>query len=366
MPSIISSELPKEATKALELFPEFQLSKFNDSGANGYVLIGRHIVLRKDVAIKIYFHDENDVDQEPTIISKINHENVLKVFDARKVGKGCSYFLMPAASDGDLSDFLDNFHLSLPLAHKLLCQLLSGISALHGTPKFLVHRDLKPENLLIYDDTIVIADFGSVRRVDQITQKAPASKHSILYRPPEAFGDEAFFSFSSDIYQAGLIGFLLFGGKISNDLLSHMTNNQVTTLSDITDSYEQSIFIDSCIEQRIRSGKLIDISNLPFYVPSSIKKVLRAAISPIEKRYKNVSDFLAQLSRLRGHLPDWIVHEDGFLLNNWKGLDYLIHKRDLTVSKRKSGKMTFRVDNSYSGTNIIEIHDMLKDRLDLP
>lgn len=66
--------LPEEAKKALQQFKEFQIAEFNDSGANGYVMIGRHNVLRKDVAIKIYFHDVNEIDQEPAIIASINHE----------------------------------------------------------------------------------------------------------------------------------------------------------------------------------------------------------------------------------------------------------------------------------------------------
>jgi eukaryotic-like serine/threonine-protein kinase len=209
-----TSDLPGEAQSALKQFPEFEIASFNDSGANGYVLIGRHTLLQKQVAIKIYFHGENDIDQEPAIIAKINHENVLKVYDARKVRKDCSYFMTPAASEGDLSNFLDTYFGSLPLSHKLLCQLLSGIADLHREPNLLVHRDLKPENLLVHDDTILIADFGSVRRIDEETGNAPASKHSILYRPPEAFGEEAFFNFSSDIYQAGMIGFLLFRGGV--------------------------------------------------------------------------------------------------------------------------------------------------------
>ena len=53
--------LPDEAKRVLALFPEFRLIEFNDSGANGYVMTGRHDVLQKDVAIKIYFHAENDV-----------------------------------------------------------------------------------------------------------------------------------------------------------------------------------------------------------------------------------------------------------------------------------------------------------------
>ncbi len=158
--------LPDVAKKALQQFKEFQITDFNNSGANGYVMIGRHDVLCKDVAIKIYFHDKDEIDQEPAIIATLNHENVLKVFDARKVEEDCSFYMMQVANGGDLFKFLEKYHLSIILGHKLLCQLLSGLSALHCDEKKLVHRDLKPENLLIHNDSIVIADFGSVRQVD--------------------------------------------------------------------------------------------------------------------------------------------------------------------------------------------------------
>jgi eukaryotic-like serine/threonine-protein kinase len=253
--------LPNEAKKALQQFREFQLAEFNDSGANGYVMIGRHDVLRKDVAIKIYFHDENDVDQEPALIATLNHENILKVFDARKVEKCCSFYMMQAANGGDLFSFLERYHLSLDLSYKLLCQLLSGLSAMHSQDKNLVHRDLKPENLLVHDDQLVIADFGSVRRINNATGKAPASKHSILYRPPEAFGEKAFFDFSSDVYQAGIIGYLLFGGVLSNDLLKQLNKRELRELDEVKKvggDYEISKFIDSCIEERIKTGKLLD------------------------------------------------------------------------------------------------------------
>ena len=222
--------LPEEAQKALQQFSEFQLAAFNDSGANGYVMIGRHNVLKKDVAIKIYFHDANDVDQEPAIIATLNHENILKVFDARKVEECCSFYMMQAANSGDLFSFLENYNLSLDLSYKLLCQLLSGLSAMHCQEMKLVHRDLKPENLLVHDDKLVIADFGSVRRIDDTTGKAPASKHSILYRPPEAFGNNAFFFFFSDVYQAGIIGYLLFGGRLSNNLLEQLNERELNEL----------------------------------------------------------------------------------------------------------------------------------------
>lgn len=248
------STLPPVAQKALEQFPDFDVRNFNDSGANGYVLIGRHRVLKKKVAIKIYFHDGSDIDQEPMIISTINHPNVLKVYDARSVEEDCAYYLMDAATDGDLSNFLSKYNICTDLALSLLCQLLSGLSALHSSPNNLVHRDLKPENLLIDNDKMLIADFGSIRKIDSTTGKAPASKHSILYRPPEAFGINAFFDYSSDVYQAGLIGYLLFGGRLSNKLDDYLDKKEESELKKVIlngDDFEISKFYDCCLEKKI-------------------------------------------------------------------------------------------------------------------
>jgi serine/threonine protein kinase len=66
----------------------------------------------------------------------------------------------------------------------MLCQLLSSLSSLHYEEKKLVYRDLKIEILLVHDDTIGIADFVSIRMFSEATDQAPASKHSILFRPP--------------------------------------------------------------------------------------------------------------------------------------------------------------------------------------
>lgn len=369
--SVDINHLPPEAQKALEQFKEFQIASFNDSGANGYVMIGRHNVLHKDVAIKIYFHDKNEIDQEPAIIAEINHENVLKVYDARKVEENCSFYMMQAASDGDLFSFLEKNNLSITLSHKLLCQLLSGLSALHSEEKKLVHRDLKPENLLVHNDTIVIADFGSVRRINEATGHAPASKHSILYRPPEAFGEKAFFDFTSDVYQAGMIGYLLFGGSLSNNLLTHLTKKELQELERVKATggdYEVSIFIDSCIEKKTKSGKLLDWNSIPFYIPKKVKRVLKASIIKHDTRYQNVSEFLSELSKIRAGLPDWISDEQGYELRNWNGNDYLLVEEDnkVILKKRKHGVKNFRKDNSIKAKNFAEAYEFLKTHIGLP
>jgi len=368
--AIDTTQLPHEAQLALKQYPEFQLGEFNDSGANGYVLVGMHSVLRKKVAIKIYFHGDSDVEHEPALIAKINHPNVLKVYDARKLNANCSFFVMPAAGDGDLLSFLDRYNLSLSFAHSLLCQLLSGVAALHAAPNNLVHRDLKPTNLLIHDDSIIIADFGSVRQVSEETGVAPASKHSILYRPPEAFGENTYFDYSSDVYQVGLVGFLLFGGKISENLLEHLNrkeSSQVKKLEATADQFTVSKYIDSCLQSKIERARLVDLSSLPCFVPRSIKKILRKAMAKTS-RYSTTCEYLADLNNARAALPEWIISENSMELRGWDGKDFLICRdgTDFRAKKRKTGTKKYQNDNSVSrGSSAEEVYRNLREKIGL-
>jgi|GEM_PF-922754 serine/threonine protein kinase len=366
--------LPKEAKKALETFTEFDIASFNDSGANGYVMIGHHNVLQREVAIKIYFHEQHERHQEPALLASISHSNILKVYDARNLSSTCSFFLMQSASDGDFYTYLQKYNIPNLYAHKLLCELLAGVAALHSSPNFLVHRDIKPENLLINNETTIIADFGSVRKVDEETGKTPSSKHSILYRPPEAFGSEAYFDFSSDVYQAGLIGYLLFGGSISNDLLDHLTTKEKVKLGQIKKEYgvgyETSIFVDSCIEKRIKTTKISDFSSLPFFVPESVKRALRKAICERSKRYNSPSEFLAALVALRPTLPNWVFDggSNTYILDKWKGNDYVLFEEGgrWHVKRKKSTGTDFRKDSSLSGATVEEAYIKLKGKILLP
>ncbi len=370
MANINLSSLPKEAIKALDAFQEFKLEKCNNKGANGFVMIGYHRILKKQVAIKIYYHDEYDINHEPSLVAQINHVNVLKIHDARRVEKECSFYLMEVANDGDLLDFSDKHHFSTIYSHNLLCQLLYGLSAFHCQDKRLVHRDLKPENLLINENKMIIADIGSVRKIDEQTGKAPASKHSILFRPPEAFGNNAFFDFSSDVYQAGIIGYLLFGGTLPNDLLTYLNDRELKRFENIrslNDNYETSKFIDSCIEKKVKSGRLLDWNSLPFYLPEKIKRALKKATSKHGKRYNNVSEFLQDLQRVKNGMPNWIVNNKGYELRNWKKNDYLLleSNNQIILKKKKHNKPMYRVDNSVKGNNFISAYNKLKLKIEI-
>ena len=363
-------DLPQEVQTVLQQFQEFEPAEFNESGANGYVLLGHHRVLRRQVALKIYFHEDSAIDQEPAILARVDHENVLKVYDARKIADDCSFYMTPAAGEGDLANFLEKYSLATSLSHNLLCQLLSGLSALHDPTIGIVHRDLKPENLLVHNDKLMIADFGSARKVHAITGLAPASKHSILFRPPEAFGNNAFFDRSSDVYQAGIIGYLLFGGCLSNDLLKHLTQRELSGLRKIDqhDGFVTSQYIDRCLEQHIRNHRLLKWDTIPCIVPEQLKRVIRKATKKHGERYESTSEFLGEMARVKNTLPEWIQTADGLKLVNWNGNDFLLaHEGDtFKVKKRRHTSANFRVDNSFAIAPLGIVFSQLKKRLGLP
>jgi eukaryotic-like serine/threonine-protein kinase len=153
---------------------------------------------------------------------------------------------------------------------------------------------------------------------------------------------------------------------LSSDLLSYATSKQKSTLAGIQGDYEKSKYVDSLIEEKICRGGLLDFNTLPFYIPNSIKRVLRSAISPINKRYTAVSEFLADLLRLRNNLPDWTMRNKAVILRNWKGMDYRLPHDEVAVYKRKAGGEKFRRDNNYVGNSQSDLLAQMKDRLGLP
>lgn len=79
-----------------------------------------------------------------------------------------------------------------------ICCLISALAFLHNLPvkrglatesiQALSHHDLKPQNLLVFEDRIVIADFGlsSLNAVDYTKTELQGTTYT--YGPPELFG----------------------------------------------------------------------------------------------------------------------------------------------------------------------------------
>jgi Serine/threonine protein kinase len=75
-------------------------------------------------------------------------------------------------------------------------QILKALDHMHRNGIF--HRDIKPENVLVVDDTIKLADFGSCRG---IYSKQPFTEYisTRWYRPPECLLTDGFYNAKMDL-----------------------------------------------------------------------------------------------------------------------------------------------------------------------
>jgi len=83
-------------------------------------------------------------------------------------------------------------------------QLLKSIDHMHRNGIF--HRDIKPENVLLIDDVLKLADFGSCRG---IYSKQPYTEYisTRWYRPPECLLTDGYYNFKMDIWGVGCVFF---------------------------------------------------------------------------------------------------------------------------------------------------------------
>lgn len=151
---------------------EYQMQDYIGRGAFGVVQKVEH-KLTKDVrAMKIIskcgfleIGDEKKLNKEVEILKKLNHPNILKIYDFYFDSRNY-YIITEYCRGGELFDKIHELGLfSEKTAAIIMKQILQGVAYCHS--KGIVHRDLKPENILLVsqgyneENLIKIIDFGA-------------------------------------------------------------------------------------------------------------------------------------------------------------------------------------------------------------
>ncbi|CAF1299374.1 unnamed protein product [Adineta steineri] len=124
---------------------------------------------------------------------------------------------------------------------KFMYQLLKALEYLHRHTFF--HRDVKPENILIKDDILKLADFGSCR---QTLSKQPFTEYisTRWYRAPECLLTDGYYRNQMDIWSAGCVMYEiitlkpLFPGSNELDQISKIHDVLGTPSSSILDKFQ--------------------------------------------------------------------------------------------------------------------------------
>jgi serine/threonine protein kinase len=302
-------QLPYEIEQVIqELKTDFKDIKNCEIGGNGYLFFARNKVTQKEVAIKFYYSEEGERShEEPRQLASISNPNVLEIEDARTVSDEWAYFITKMCKEGNLDDLI----LESPSAHTAIDTVLAichGVSAIHE--QGMVHRDLKPANIVLDKGVPKIADFGSVRSLDEEGKVIGFSKHTILYTPPESF-DTNCYTKAGDIYQLGLIMFQLLGGSLSYNPFRYFKRSELKEYKKLTNDPDRSIFINGVIQERAQKGKLVNFSTLPPWITILARKNLRMLLNTsYDERVQTISRAVSLITQIRKSINDWRWKQD--------------------------------------------------------
>lgn len=148
-------------------------------------------------------------DREARAAARLNHPNVVSVFDQGSDG-GRPYIVMEYVAGCTLRNLIArDAPLEPERALELIDLILSALCSAHENG--LVHRDIKPENVLLSDrGHLKVADFGLARAVSSQTATATQGVliGTVSYLPPElVLHGQA--DTRSDVYSTGVVLFEL-------------------------------------------------------------------------------------------------------------------------------------------------------------
>lgn len=190
----------------------YEIENEINSGGMGIIYTAHDHSLKRQVAIKIirpeYVWSLEMVDaflQEAQIIAKLDHPNILKIYDVGKTENDeyPIYLVMQLARDGSLENKLASSSWLVDGAELIFSQICSALYYAHN--QGVIHLDLKPSNILFdHVGNALVADFGLAKFLQGATHvKADTNVGTQLYMPPEQFfgGDAGPFS---DVYALGM------------------------------------------------------------------------------------------------------------------------------------------------------------------
>jgi len=152
---------------SMQFFKKYELGKVLGTGAFSEVKIAINRQTKEKFAVKIIDKSkckgkENMIDTEISILSKVHHENIVRLYDLYQIDNKI-YLIMELVTGGELfDDIVRRGKYTESDAAKIVQKILLAIDYLHGMG--IAHRDLKPENLLLSDKSkngkVMISDFG--------------------------------------------------------------------------------------------------------------------------------------------------------------------------------------------------------------
>jgi transitional endoplasmic reticulum ATPase len=289
MPSIKENILSRGET----LNNTYEIQFFIDEGAFGEVYRVKHKYLGVQVmkVFKEEYVSKTDLDtvtKEAKILSKLTHQNIVRVFETNsfvKTEKKYFFITMGFVSGETLTQLLARkIQLSIPVALSIQNDLLTGLKFVQEQPSPIVHRDISTDNILLcYEkekSVAMISDFGLAQSINQLSKLPNAAGRYIYFAPECFFGT---YLPTSDVFSSGIILYKMITGMHPWEYDFEGTDE---------DAEKITTMVITARRKEVQKPSLYNDTCTPYldYV------ILKALSKDIEERYKTADEFLTALN----------------------------------------------------------------------
>ena len=182
------------------ILERYQIVELLGRGGMGSVYHVRHLHLQTDYALKVLDAQANEsnwrrFDNEARAASRLDHPNLIKVYDSGLLDDGQPFFIMELVRGSTLADVLKKRG-RLTLSQALSVSIQIGFALAYAHDQGVIHRDLKPSNIMLVENSSG-SIFSSVRVVDLGIAKLTGVdeyNQQTLTRTGEIFGSPLYMS----------------------------------------------------------------------------------------------------------------------------------------------------------------------------
>lgn len=205
----------------------YVISSLLQEGGMGIVYVAEHPEIGRRVAIKIISpeHHAPGLTQrfiaEARAVTRINHPNVVDVYDFGRTDDNILYYTMELLEGRDLETVIqEQGRFDVRGLQPYLEGICAGLQAAHD--KGVVHRDLKPANIFVIDCEplwVKILDFGIAKIIagdfskPQLTGSGVVMGTPYTMAPEQAAGLPERIGPHTDIYSLGVIMYWMLAGQ---------------------------------------------------------------------------------------------------------------------------------------------------------
>jgi len=204
--------------------PQYEILGLLGRGGMGAVYKARQKSLNREVAIKVLPPTIEDADMhyaerfiaEAQSMARLEHQNIIAVYDAGQTPGGLLYFVMQYVQGTDVAQMiLSSGRLPPEHAHAITAHVCEALAYAHRNG--LIHRDIKPANIMVdMEGRVKVADFGLAKAVDAQTgfTQSNMAVGTSDFVAPEALIPGMPVDGRADLYAVGVMLYQMLTGQI--------------------------------------------------------------------------------------------------------------------------------------------------------